>query len=109
MKNRVIEIKNNNCVIFAHADTKDNPADVATRGASVSDLKDNTFWWNGPTWCCESQRKCNTNHDNIIDMELKQHEDETDQVFHCMSKKMNAKQNRILYHLVELTFKDIQR
>ncbi|XP_060608071.1 uncharacterized protein LOC132760172 [Ruditapes philippinarum] len=43
VKNRVKEIKNNNCVIIAHVDTKDNPADGATRGSSVSDLKDNSF------------------------------------------------------------------
>ncbi|XP_060559357.1 uncharacterized protein LOC132719590 [Ruditapes philippinarum] len=31
VKNRVKEIKNNNCSIIAHVDTKNNPADIATR------------------------------------------------------------------------------
>lgn len=29
---------------------EDNPADLATRGATAYDLKENPIWWNGPNW-----------------------------------------------------------
>lgn len=29
---------------------KDNPADLATRGISPSQLNENTMWWSGPEW-----------------------------------------------------------
>ncbi|KRX69472.1 hypothetical protein T06_8532 [Trichinella sp. T6] len=30
--------------------TKDNPADIITRGTTLRKLKDNRLWWNGPKW-----------------------------------------------------------
>ncbi|XP_037813774.1 uncharacterized protein LOC119604939 [Lucilia sericata] len=33
-----------------HVDSKDNPADLASRGSLARDLVDNPLWWHGPSW-----------------------------------------------------------
>ncbi|XP_051169415.1 uncharacterized protein LOC127286855 [Leptopilina boulardi] len=33
---------------------KENPADCASRGLAISQLKDHTLWWNGPSWLSDS-------------------------------------------------------
>ncbi|KAH8347595.1 hypothetical protein KR059_011158, partial [Drosophila kikkawai] len=30
--------------------SKDNPADLGTRGSPINELKESTLWWNGPQW-----------------------------------------------------------
>lgn len=35
---------------WAHVPTKENPADLATRGSEPSELAQNTNWWHGPPW-----------------------------------------------------------
>ncbi|XP_003370011.1 Pao retrotransposon peptidase superfamily [Trichinella spiralis] len=35
---------------WRYCPTKDNPADVITRGTTLRKLKDNHLWWNGPKW-----------------------------------------------------------
>ena len=33
-----------------HVPTEDNPADIASRGATASQLIENKLWWTGPYW-----------------------------------------------------------
>ena len=49
---RVTEIQTNTTIEnWFWVDTRENPADVGTRGkVSVSDLNENSFWRNGPAW-----------------------------------------------------------
>ncbi|XP_037930081.1 uncharacterized protein LOC119664701, partial [Teleopsis dalmanni] len=35
---------------WRHIRTKENPADIASRGICASKLINNTLWWHGPTW-----------------------------------------------------------
>ena len=35
---------------WQHVKTKNNPADVASRGIDPDKLKSFSWWWNGPTW-----------------------------------------------------------
>nr|XP_029717310.1 uncharacterized protein LOC115260537 [Aedes albopictus] len=49
--NRVAEITTHLPAInWDHVDTHQNPADLISRGALPEKLRDNSLWWNGPTW-----------------------------------------------------------
>lgn len=49
--NRVVEILElTNSSQWYHVQSTHNPADVASRGTSMSELKENLLWWNGPIW-----------------------------------------------------------
>ena len=50
VKNRITEITNEKNVKFRYINTKDNPEDLPSRGMSSKELKQCTFWWNGPEW-----------------------------------------------------------
>ena len=39
---------------WRHVRSPDNPADLATRGLSPTDLESNRLWWNGPSWLCQA-------------------------------------------------------
>ena len=42
------EIKEEKYLNFLYIPTKQNPADIASRGTSTSDLQKKRLWWNGP-------------------------------------------------------------
>ena len=49
--NRVVQITNTiPPVCWRHVPTSTNPADVASRGTTVSDLLKHSLWWHGPDW-----------------------------------------------------------
>ena len=50
VKNRITEITNKKNVEFRYINTKDNPADLPSKGISSKELKQSTLWWNGPEW-----------------------------------------------------------
>ena len=54
--NRVKEIKSLGGVTFSHVTSKDNPADMATRGRSPDELS-SSIWWNGPLWLTKSAQQ----------------------------------------------------
>ena len=41
--------------IFKYINTKENPADLPTRGLSSEDLMDCKLWWHGPAWLLKDQ------------------------------------------------------
>ena len=49
-QNRVNEIRQQKQVTFGYIPSESNPADLATRGLTVSELKESNLWWHGPTW-----------------------------------------------------------
>ncbi|XP_028168875.1 uncharacterized protein LOC114358909 [Ostrinia furnacalis] len=54
--NRVVEILDNvNHQQWHHVKSEQNPADVASRGALVSDLKTCKLWWDGPKWLSQQE------------------------------------------------------
>ncbi|XP_047504174.1 uncharacterized protein LOC125049113 [Pieris napi] len=49
--NRVVEIlANHKKEQWHHVQSQENPADIASRGMFISDLKHCNLWWKGPTW-----------------------------------------------------------
>ena len=50
VENRLTTIREHPALTFHYVPTKDNPADLATRGTSALDLRDTSQWWNGPPW-----------------------------------------------------------
>ncbi|MCG8029443.1 MAG: hypothetical protein N0E40_15975, partial [Candidatus Thiodiazotropha taylori] len=54
VENRVNEIRSHEDISFHYIPSKDNPADIASRGVSVDDLLDNQLWWLGPKWLIQS-------------------------------------------------------
>ena len=50
IENRVKEIRRHKNVGFCYVNTKDNPADITSRGCTLSNLCDDKLWWHGPTW-----------------------------------------------------------
>lgn len=49
VKNRIDEMKTFPGE-FRYVNTKDNPADLLTRGISAQELKESKLWWSGPRW-----------------------------------------------------------
>ena len=50
VKNRVEEINSHKDITFEYVNTKENPADIASRGCTVQQIADNELWWKGPDW-----------------------------------------------------------
>ena len=50
VQNRITEIKQSNDLEFWYIYTKENPADMPSRGTTSDELKDSSLWWNGPEW-----------------------------------------------------------
>ncbi len=50
IENRLKEIRSHDDVTFGYVNTKENPADIASRGCSLQTLKKHTLWWHGPNW-----------------------------------------------------------
>lgn len=54
VENRVKEIRGHQDVTFNYIPSKENPADIASRGISMDDLLNNQLWWVGPNWLIQS-------------------------------------------------------
>ncbi|XP_075990340.1 uncharacterized protein LOC142985992 [Anticarsia gemmatalis] len=50
VRNRVITIIDNIGSKWFHVQSKDNPADVVSRGMLLTELKNCRLWWKGPEW-----------------------------------------------------------
>ena len=48
--NRIKEIKQQPDIKFRYIASSHNPADLATRGTTVSELSKSSLWWHGPSW-----------------------------------------------------------
>lgn len=69
--NRVVEIVDNiNNKHWYHVQSQENPADLASRGMMLSDLRESSLWWRGPSWLSET--KINIKHEvTVTDLEIK--------------------------------------
>lgn len=61
VQNRVDEIKRAKNIVFCYVESKENPADIASRGATTQELKHSELWWHGPKWAQFSVQDWPTN------------------------------------------------
>ena len=55
--NRVEEIQSTwDPECWRYCTSKENPADLLTRGLSCGDMIASTLWWNGPRWMSSSDK-----------------------------------------------------
>lgn len=70
--NRVVEIiENLNNKRWYHVQSKDNPADLASRGILLSELEKCDLWWRGPRWLSETEININEQENITTDIEMK--------------------------------------
>ena len=50
VQNRVNDIHQEEHVSFSYFPSEENPADFATRGLTVTEIKESKLWWHGPAW-----------------------------------------------------------
>lgn len=50
VERRVKEIKSHKSITFRYVSSENNPADIATKGKKVDELKNDSKWWHGPDW-----------------------------------------------------------
>ena len=53
VQNRITEITSEKDIEFRYANTKENPADIPSRGTNSTDLKNCTLSWKGQEWLIE--------------------------------------------------------
>ena len=85
VSNRVGEIQSvSDPEQWRYVDTKENPADIPTRGEDILSLKCNDLWWHGPSFLMLTEDKWPVNR--IDENEL--HEKEEKQVIQCSFKEV---------------------
>lgn len=55
VENRVREIRKVPGLIIRYVPTKDNPADILSRGKPARELKESSLWWSGPSWLTDER------------------------------------------------------
>ena len=50
IENRVAEIGKHKDITFHYVPSKENPADLGSRGLYINELLGNSLWWHGPEW-----------------------------------------------------------
>ena len=50
IENRVADIRKHKDITFHYVPSKENPADLASRGLYINKLLGNSLWWHGPEW-----------------------------------------------------------
>ena len=55
VRNRVCEIKGHSDIVMSYVNTKENPADVGTKGTTPKALYSHDLWWHGPVGSVDLQ------------------------------------------------------
>lgn len=80
-----------------HVRSKDNPADVASRGICPSMLLEHTLWWNGPSWLKlaiedwpTSKNRDHSNHQEIVEIHIAATKIEYDDVLSKIMERFSS-------------------
>ena len=60
------KIRQEKHVSFGYIPSEESPADFATRGLTVSEIKESKLWWHGPMWL--QYVECNWPSWNLCDI-----------------------------------------
>lgn len=71
VRNRVVTVLDNIGNAWYHVQSQDNPADIASRGMLLSDLKEFSLWWNGPKWLTHEEILMSRGDNISTDLELR--------------------------------------
>ena len=85
VRNRVSEITLQNDIAFRYINTKQNPADLPTRGISASELKTCKLWWNGPEWLLQKTSEWPQWNTEVIDLANEDENKDKEQIIYEMS------------------------
>ena len=58
IENRVAEIQKHKDITFHYVPSKENPADLASRGLYINERLGNSLWWHGPEWMVKPDHVC---------------------------------------------------
>lgn len=57
MANRVSDLQHTiDAKHWKYVPSKQNPADIASRGQSIDELKDSSLWWHGPSFLLNKKK-----------------------------------------------------
>lgn len=95
VKNRISEIrKSRNLIEFRYVPTKDNPADLTSRGVSLATLMKTANWWKGPSYL--TMPKSTWPSDIIIERKKEIfHEDEQEEEVRIFHAQLQAEESPI--------------
>lgn len=97
--NRVSEIQHGiDPSHWRYIKSKQNPADIASRGASVNDLKTSTMWWHGPSFLSDTSEPTPNQNFNLP-VDTAPEKKKTIKTFHTVVPK----QNYILQYFTKLS------
>ncbi|XP_045206117.2 uncharacterized protein LOC123558303 [Mercenaria mercenaria] len=57
VSNRIREIKECKGIVFGYVPSKENPADINSRGSTLKSLIENQLWWHGPDWLSKHENE----------------------------------------------------
>ncbi|XP_063540068.1 uncharacterized protein LOC134749095 [Cydia strobilella] len=96
VKNRVIAINNNIDTTWSYVNTKENPADPASRGVTPEKLKEHTLWFQGPTFL--HQREWRREHYEVEDTDL-----ETRKSIKCATTTLSEKTQKTEHFILTIS------
>ena len=70
VRNRIQEINDADGIEFRYVNTRENPADIPSRGINSQELKTNDLWWRGPSWLKEDSDSWPTWNVQPLDQEV---------------------------------------
>lgn len=95
VSNRLHEIRSVNKLRVRYICTDENPADIATRGCKVDEIKQNTSWWHGPNWLTTNGRRFDDNEAKIPYFDSEEYEKRMLKN-KCGNVTLNVVQNKML-------------
>ncbi|VDK17567.1 unnamed protein product [Anisakis simplex] len=76
VQNRINEIRKTTDIHYAYVQSEDNPADMATRGCSPTELSNNNHWWYGPHWVSDCSSSWPSSYQTMLPLQILEDEEQ---------------------------------